>query len=148
MRPQHILAALALACATLLLGGALLVSPPARAQSPAPPNHSALSAGSLAEKQPLQGTPTPTATACAGSQMVNGSITASSPTHTGYVNLLAAGHSSPGTCQTPETCPGVAGAANYHYDLHSFTNPSASPQCVTVTVNPAGCGSSQLWAFA
>jgi hypothetical protein len=42
-------------------------------------------------------------------------------------------------------CPGVVtDTSSYHYDTYTFQNTTGSAQCVTVTVNAAGCGSESL----
>lgn len=68
---------------------------------------------------------------------VTGSITSSSPTETGSIGINGAIAS----CDSPKAFPGVLGNDQVGYDAHTFSNTTASPQCVTVTENPETCGS-------
>ena len=80
------------------------------------------------------------------SQTFTGSITASDPSHLGY--LLSGG--GPSVCGPQPACPGMVTQVPFHYDTYSLNNPTGSPVCVTVTVNASACGSgsSGLAAYA
>ena len=55
-----------------------------------------------------------------------GSITASDPTHPGFLSPSAAS-----SCLAPYV-PGIGGGVSFHYDTYTLTNLSASASCVTV----------------
>ena len=85
---------------------------------------------------PPTATATPTATSlpCLGSTTITGSLTSSNPLQNG--RLARPGVAS--TCGVPGGCA-VSGADvdPRHYDAYTFTNNTASPQCVTVTLRLA-----------
>ena len=87
-------------------------------------------------------TPTATVGACIPRQILTNSIAAGDPTHANFVNFAAGG---PSVCGAAPVCPGVVtDSALYHYDTYTFTNTTGASQCVSVTVNAAGCGTSSV----
>jgi hypothetical protein len=82
-------------------------------------------------------TPTATNTPSCDTRIVTASITNALPTHINYVNIDGVAS----VCGTSEACPGVVSDNNnYHYNTHTYSNPSGAPICVTVTIDPSACG--------
>ena len=91
--------------------------------------------------------PTATSTPAPCNVQVAGSIANSDPSHVNYLNLNGIASQ----CGTSKACPGVTtDNSQYHYDTYTYNNPSSSPICITVTVDPSQCGpgSEGIEAFA
>jgi hypothetical protein len=65
-----------------------------------------------------------------GSTIINGTLTTGDPSQTNRLtrNGLISG------CGTPKANPGVTTASGIIFDKYTFTNPSASPVCISVTL--------------
>jgi hypothetical protein len=67
---------------------------------------------------------------------ITGSLTLSDATQTGRLFRDGTGTA----CGTPEACPGPSDTTpGRHYDVYTFHNPSATSQCVTVSIFGAEC---------
>jgi hypothetical protein len=74
---------------------------------------------------------------------INGAITLADPTQTS--RLFRDGIID--TCAAPGTC-GVPIAGTYHYDIHSFHNHAAIPQCVLFSITTACTGTNFIYPGA
>jgi N-acetylneuraminic acid mutarotase len=81
---------------------------------------------------------------CPGTTTLTGSVTTASALQTGRLFRDSVPSACPG-----KSCPGILNSAStFHYDPHYFVNNTALPQCVTVAVDPAGCGSNYIFSGA
>jgi|GEM_PF-828716 len=90
------------------------------------------------------GTSTPTATACAQSVFVTGSITSSDPVQMGRLDTRA----NETICNSPAPCPVIVDSNPRHYDTHTFVNTTNSSQCVYVRVNAQCSASTTVFSAA
>jgi hypothetical protein len=85
----------------------------------------------------------PTATPCPGGVTYSGSIAAGDPTQNGRLGV----GSPASTCAAPRPVPAFSDQLTRRYDQYSYTNGTASAQCVTVYVTQA-CGDNAVQSIA
>jgi hypothetical protein len=126
-------------------------APPSNTVTPQPSN----TPGAAPTNTPAPGTPTrtptpaqtavpPTATPGAGNTTVQGSITASDRVQTDRIVRDWA----PSACAAAKSVPSLGDGLGHHVDAYTYTNSSATSQCITVQLSSACTASNDVFSVA
>ena len=84
------------------------------------------------------------AQSCPVSGTFTGSINIGDPVQEGRIARI----NPPSDCSGPKQYPGTVDAVARRFDQYTFTNSSGAAACVRVTINPSGCGTSEIFSAA
>jgi hypothetical protein len=112
---------------------------PTPTSSPTPtstPTPTATAAATPTATATATATATPTGSPSCTPVVINGSIDLSDPTQTDHLNRSGIAQ----TCPATTSCAIAGDGLLHHYDAYTFTNTSASTQCVTIDTNSTCTG--------
>jgi hypothetical protein len=84
------------------------------------------------------------AQSCPVNATFNGSIGIGDPVQDGRIARV----NPPSDCGGPKPYPGTVDNVPRRFDQYNFTNTSAAPACIRVTINPSGCGGNEIFSAA